>query len=165
MSHIHISYAILAKAMLTIGAVSALALQPIRFVGVVGRSMEPTYANGSFQMTLPVSAKDVAVGDVVVIHHDDGLIVKRIAMLPGDTYYQVKSGNHWIDLIEMRPRFDIKKSTNIYRKVQVPSDSVYVLGDNRTVSLDSRSFGFVKLDSLESRLMDQRPEPQENISN
>jgi hypothetical protein len=86
-------------------------------------------------------------------------------MMPGDSYYQVKSGSRWFDLIGMQPRLDLKKTKNIYRKVEVPSDSIYVLGDNRSVSLDSRSFGFVKMDAVASRLINQKPEPIADLLN
>ena len=157
MAHVHLSIGGIAKAAMSCGAIGLLCFQPIRTVRIVGRSMEPTYASGSFQLTLPVKKGDLRRGDVVVIGTKNGSIVKRITMLPGDRFYQIKSCGHWLDLIGLHPQWNNRSTKNIYRETQVPPNSIYVLGDNAALSLDSRSFGFVNLDLVESRLVSQHP--------
>ncbi|MEO7453366.1 MAG: S26 family signal peptidase, partial [Fimbriimonadales bacterium] len=72
------------------------------------------------------------IGDIVVIDTEDGFIVKRVAYLEGE---EVPA--------DERP-FDWPLEPNMV----VPKDTIYVLGDNRPESEDSRVFGPVKLDRI-----------------
>ena len=76
-------------------------------------------------------------GDIVVVDTPDGFIIKRIAYLAGDE----------IDPDD-RP-FDWPITPNMV----VPPGSVYVLGDNRSESEDSRAFGPVNLDRIVGKVM------------
>ena len=136
--------------------------QPYRPMVVVGRSMEPTYANHMVTLTQPVKASELRRGQVVVINMDYGTIVKRIAFLPGDKMNQGKVGNQWIDMVNVHPTSRSKKNVIPMRKVAVPPGEAYVLGDNQNVSLDSREFGFIREDQIERVLVDQRPPPVGN---
>ena len=157
MAHVHLSFAFVWKSLAGLGAIGLLYSQPYRPVAIVGKSMEPTYHDGAFEWTTPVKISELQHGDVVVINNDRGTIVKRIAMLPGDKFLQVKSGNSWLDMRAIKPNLKLKKSRNIFREARVPDNCVYVLGDNGQVSLDSRTFGYVTTDQIQSKLLDQRP--------
>ena len=148
---------LLIKTVLGLGTLAMVYVQPYRPIAIVGRSMEPTYHNHSFVWTVPVQAKDLKDGDVVVIDTDKGHIIKRIALMPGDKYLQVKSAFDWFDLIGYHPRVKRKSSRNQYREVKIPSNRIYVLGDNPSVSLDSRSFGCIPIERVKYKLVDQRP--------
>lgn len=71
-------------------------------------------------------------GDIVVVDTEDGFIVKRVAYLSGE---EVPANE--------RP-FDWPLEPNMV----VPEGMVYVLGDNRRESEDSRVFGPVKADRI-----------------
>ena len=78
-------------------------------------------------------------GDVVVIRSPDDdkktLYVKRIIGLPGDTIYADDKS-----LIVNGEIVDQLEGTGLL-EVSVPEGCVYVMGDNRAVSYDSRFFG------------------------
>jgi len=156
MIHLNPPFAFIAKTAVSLTALGLLYAQPYRLMRVVGQSMEPTYKSQSILWTVPVHDTDLRKGDVVVIRRSTGTIVKRIAYMPGDEIEQVWTGTRWSSLIEVHPRSDVKKSKNLYRELIVPHGMVYVLGDNRPVSMDSRSFGYVPEASIESKLVDQR---------
>jgi len=137
----------------------ALFAQPYRPMVVVGRSMEPTYANHLVTLTQPVKVSELRRGQVVVIKMDYGTIVKRIAFLAGDKMTQAKVGNQWMDMLSVHPTSRSKRDVIPMRKVVVPAGEAYVLGDNQNVSLDSRDFGFIREDQIERLLVDQRPPP------
>lgn len=77
------------------------------------------------------------------------LIIKRIIGLPGE---EVLLNNGKVSIngkVEQEP-FTIIPDTrpNYYKKIIVPPDSVFVLGDNRPASLDSRHLGIVPIKNI-----------------
>ncbi len=141
----------LAVAVLVLGA---FASRPYRLVVVSGASMYPTYRDGSIQVE-KLDRGDPHKGEVVVVNSPVGTLVKRIAYLPGDTIHQVKIGNAWTDMVELN--FSRKSVRNLEtRTYKIPSGEVYVLGDNRNQSLDSTTFGPVRISEISGTLTDQR---------
>lgn len=143
------------------GALCALAglayLQPYRPMVVVGRSMTPTYSPYAFKLTEPVHPGQLRPGAVVVIDMNSGPIVKRIAFVPGDVIIQTLVDGIWIDLIYARPATPRTLARLRWRPFVVPKDEVYVLGDNQSLSYDSKQFGCVPIGRIHRILLDQQP--------
>lgn len=106
-------------------------------VVVSGDSMEPTFADGR---KLLASSAYFLIGsikrnDVVVIRgeKENEYMIKRVYRLAGETV-------EWVFAPETHP---IGKTEFV-----VPTDNVYVLGDNRAVSEDSRKYGPVPLKKI-----------------
>ncbi len=133
--------------------------QPYRPLVFVGESMAPSYQNLEVAWTLP--AQNLHHGDVVVLRTSHGTIVKRVAMLPGDRIPQIYVGKQWSDLIDLNPARTASKHPHEFRTVTVPAGRVYVLGDNRMVSLDSRTYGLFSLDQIERVVIGPRPRPRD----
>jgi signal peptidase I len=143
-------------AFLSFGAVAyGVVLQPYRMIRITGISMEPTYHDGDFALTVqsPTSVKD---GDVVVVDTEDGPIVKRVVRVPGDRYLEANVGvAGWTEVcmpLTGKPPTRIK-----CRWRTVPPDCIYVLGDNLPCSVDSRSIGTLHLSQVRSKLLNQKP--------
>ncbi|MGV3618033.1 MAG: signal peptidase I [Fimbriimonas sp.] len=155
MINLHTSLGKMGKTMAFFSATGALLWQPYRPLVFVGESMSPTYHSGEYVVTV---ANDGVLqrGDVVVVEMPDGPIVKRVSHLAGDEMTQLKVDGEWTDMIEMvmppSGKFDGKR----YRKVRIPEGHVYVLGDNRTISLDSRVFGAVPLTKISRKVLNPR---------
>ncbi len=80
---------------------------------------------------------------------DDGALVKRVVALPGETV-AVRAGRVWIDgrpLVE--PYADTAHQD--MAPVTVPGGHLWVMGDNRNHSADSRVFGPMPADHLIGR--------------
>jgi len=129
---------------LAINAVSAR-------IRVDGSSMVPTLTNGQFVIVNRLTYKlgDPDHGDVVVFDYPrdpEQEYIKRIIGLPGDTV-EMNSGHVYINgqIIEEPYIAAAARSTGEWT---VPSDHVFVLGDNRNNSQDSRNFGSVSTDNI-----------------
>ena len=126
---------------------------------VKGASMEPTFNNGDYIMTSKITYKFRAIqrGDVIVFKspkNPDIEYIKRIVGLPGDQIV-VKNSQVFINN-NLVPETYISAATNLwdggYTKegvpTTIPSNYIFVMGDNRPRSSDSREFGPVTIDSI-----------------
>lgn len=111
-------------------------------VVVSGHSMDPTFKSG--QRLLASKAYWLVGGikdkDVVVIRGSapSEYIIKRVYKSAGETVDWVNVPNDW------------RLTQGAY---VVPNDHIYVLGDNREVSEDSRRFGAVPLDKVIGKIV------------
>jgi len=85
-------------------------------------------------------------GDVIVLRYplnQQRNYIKRIIGLPGETL-QLKNGKLYINGHLIREPYLHETPQGGYGPFTVPVDSVFVMGDNRNNSEDSRSFGPLK---------------------
>jgi len=89
-------------------------------------------------------------GDVIVLKYPlnpQRNYIKRIVALPGDTL-QVKDGKLFINGTQVREPYLNGVPQGDFGPMNVPEDSVFVMGDNRNNSEDSRSFGALKKEQI-----------------
>lgn len=122
---------------------------------VRGQSMEPTLWNNERVIVEKVSYHLFGSphrGDVVVLRlpgaHD--MLIKRVVALGGETV-AVQGGQVIVDGIPLNERWAVRQGGPDYPPTVVPEGHVFVMGDNRTHSNDSRSFGSVPLSSIVGR--------------
>ena len=121
---------------------------------VYGQSMEPNLHTAQRLIVEKVSYRlhTPERGDIVVVHVEgfDNPLIKRVIGLPGETV-EIRDNRVWIDgeLIE-EPYLDSVKQYN-YGPTRVEPLHVFVMGDNRPASNDSRYFGAVPVDKIVGR--------------
>lgn len=131
--------------------ISVVVLQFIQIARVHGASMEPTYHEGNFLIVDKMYYKnhEPNYNDVVVIDYVDGennstLIIKRIIGMGGD-HIEVKD-NQLYRNGELVVEDYIKDNVQMEDlSIDVLENTVFVLGDNRNKSLDSRVLGYFDL--------------------
>jgi signal peptidase I len=136
-------------ATLGLALATAILIQPYRPVIVKGQSMTPTLRDGQFMVSRPMNRAPV-VGDIVLIDVDGATLIKRVAMVPGDTYTEgyVRFARKWIMVKTAAQRRMVANGKMENRTQTVPDGEIYLLGDNPDVSVDSRTFGTVPIDSI-----------------
>lgn len=125
-------------------------------VNVVGDSMYPTLHDGYVMLLDEIYYKFDKLDrfDIVVIKYKDSsgkseLIIKRVIGLPGDTVSYDK-GKLYINGKYIKEKFS-HAETKDFGTVTLDDDEYFVMGDNRTVSLDSRYIGPIKTKDIRGR--------------
>ena len=127
---------------------------------VKGASMEPTFQSGDYILTSKITYKlrPIERGDVVVFkspRNPDIEYIKRIIGLPGDKIL-VSNGQVFVNDQLINENY-ISATTNLWETgylkenepIIVPQNYVFVMGDNRPRSSDSRDFGPVPIESID----------------
>jgi len=124
----------------------------IRFGYIVSGSMEPTLEQGEYYVVRLHAYRNQSLperGQIIVFEGPDGSpYVKRVVGLPGDRLYIV-GGNVWLNggwLTE--PYLKERPGLSPPITLEMPEDRVFVLGDNRNLSEDSRDYGPVPADNI-----------------
>lgn len=112
---------------------------------VEGSSMEPTLHTGERVLVYKLAYAGFGAperGDVVVFHawsqHED--FIKRVIGLPGDTV-EVKHNKVFVNDVPLDEPYLVQPTTGSEGPVRVGADEVFVMGDNRGNSSDSRHYG------------------------
>jgi signal peptidase I len=132
---------------------------------VDGMSMAPTYMPGARVFTGPVSGL-LERGDIVLV--DDGsrdYALKRVVGLPGETL-RLWRGYVFVNCRMLKepylPKYTytFPDETTELTTVSLGAEEYFVLGDNRTRSIDSRSYGPVGRNAVRARVPRSPSEPR-----
>jgi signal peptidase I len=122
---------------------------------VYGSSMEPNLHTDQRLVVEKISYRlhSPHRGDVVVIRMPDRgpeLLIKRVIGLAGETI-EVRSGVVYINGQALAEDYLVRSTSGTYGPTTIPEGHVFVMGDNRGASNDSRVFGPVPLDRVVGR--------------
>ncbi|GAB4562763.1 MAG: signal peptidase I [Anaerolineae bacterium] len=122
---------------------------------VYGQSMEPNLHTDQRLVVEKISYRlhFPQRGDIVVIRvpgHSRELLIKRVIALPGETV-EIRDGVVYIDGEPLDEPYVIYRSHETLAPRTVPPLSVFVMGDNRSASNDSRVFGPIHRDNIVGR--------------
>jgi len=122
---------------------------------VYGSSMEPNLHTDQRLVVEKVSYRlhGPRRGDVVVLRLPERgpeLLIKRIIGLPGETI-EVRDGIVYINEQPLEEPYMVRSANGYYGPTIVPEGNVFVMGDNRGASNDSRVFGPVPLERVVGR--------------
>jgi signal peptidase I len=131
---------------------------------VSGDSMLPTFEDGEQIIAEKVSikVKPLTRGELIIFRHPqqkDILLIKRVIGLPNETI-KISKGKVLINGIELSEPYLAENTVTQEEKVllngidyKIPSNAYVVMGDNRSMSADSRTWGPVSKDDLVGRVV------------
>jgi signal peptidase I len=125
-------------------------VEPIR---IESASMEPTLRDGErvLTQTLVVGQQRNLRGKLVTFHHPDSgvLTLKRVSAIDGDVV-EIRDGILYVNAVrQAEPYVDAESLDGVhFGPVHVPLGTVFLLGDNRANSDDSRNFGALPVSHL-----------------
>ena len=124
---------------------------------IKGRSMVPTFDDGQRVVVLKLFS-DIQRGDIVIFSSQDDPgkdLIKRVIALPGERI-QIRKGIVRINGKVLKEGYLEDKDYGLYDAEideEVGLGQIYVLGDNRDDSHDSRRFGSVFEESLKGKVV------------
>lgn len=107
---------------------------------IYGNSMEPILVEGDIVVT--VKSGTLRSGDIISFHYNNDILVKRVIAQAGEWVDIDEEGNVYVNgelLDEPYLTEKAKGECDIVLPYQVPEGRVFVMGDHRSASIDSRS--------------------------
>ena len=143
--------------LLVVAAIAVLvALLFLPVLRIYGTSMTPTLNEGDYVVSL--KSKKFETGDVIAFYYNNKVLVKRVIANSGDWVNLDDNGNVYVNNVLIDEPYVQEKAfgeCDIALPYQVPENRVFVMGDYRATSIDSRNtaVGCVAGDQLVGKVL------------
>ena len=123
-------------------------------VKIDGSSMEPTFQNEDIILMEKVSYRfhSPIRNDIVIVDIGDKTIIKRVVGMPGDKL-KIEDGVLYRNEEKVEEPYIQEKMVSDIQELTVPLHHVFVMGDNRNNSSDSRVYGAFDENQIQGRVM------------
>lgn len=143
--------------LITVAAVAVLvATLWLPVLQIYGSSMTPTLEDG--QIVFSVKSRDMATGDIIAFYYNNKILIKRVIATPGDWVDIAEDGTVYVNEQVLSEPYLQEKAfgdADIELPYQVPDTKLFVMGDHRATSVDSRhtTVGCVGEDQIVGRVI------------
>lgn len=143
--------------LITVAAVAMLvAMLWLPVLQIYGDSMTPTLEDGDIVLSL--KGEKFTPGDVIAFYYNNKILVKRVIASSGDWVDITEDGVVYVNGQELEEPYLTESALgecNIKLPYQVPESKVFVMGDHRSISVDSRnqSVGCISQEQIVGRLV------------
>ena len=142
-------------ALITVAAVTVLLtmlFMPV--LQIYGTSMSPLLEEGDVLLTF--RTYDFNRGDIISFYYNNKILVKRVIAFEGDFVNIKNDGSVYVNNKKLQEEYVSEKALgecDITLPYQVPSGRIFVLGDHRLTSVDSRNkaMGCVSLEQISGK--------------
>jgi len=144
-------------ALLVVAAASVLiATLFLPVLEIYGNSMSPTLENKDIVVSIKTS--ELKQGDICCLYYNNHILVKRVIGVAGDEIVMDPDGNVYVNGILLDEPYLVEKNlgeSDIEFPYTVPERTVFVLGDNRSTSVDSRNslIGCISVDEIVGKIV------------
>ena len=126
--------------LITVAAVAVLvATLWLPVLQIYGSSMTPTLQDG--EIVFSVKTEQMEQGDIVAFYYNNKILVKRVIAGPGDWVNILEDGTVLVNDEVLEEPYLAEKAfgdADIELPYQVPDGRIFVMGDHRATSVDSR---------------------------
>lgn len=143
--------------LVTVAAVAILiASLWVPVLQIYGSSMTPTLQDGELVLALKNHA--FHKGEVVAFYYNNKILIKRVIALPGEWVDIDKDGRVYVNQVLLDEPYIEEFAygdCNIELPYQVPDSRIFVMGDHRATSVDSRNtaIGCISEEQIVGRLL------------
>lgn len=143
--------------LLVVAAISVLiATLFMPVLEIYGNSMNPTLNNKD--IVVSIKTTDLERGDMCSVYYNNHILIKRVIGVAGDEIIMDEEGNVFVNGELIDEPYVKEKSIgecDVEFPYTVPERTIFVLGDNRSTSLDSRNslIGCISLDEVVGKIV------------
>ncbi|MBQ6873591.1 MAG: signal peptidase I [Clostridia bacterium] len=127
--------------LITVAAVAVLiATLWLPVLQIYGSSMTPHLADGD--IVVSTVGKQFKQGDIIAFYYNNKVLIKRVIAKSGDWVNIAENGDVYVNDVLLDEPYVSEKSIgecDVEMPYQVPEGKWFVLGDHRSVSVDSRN--------------------------
>ncbi len=107
---------------------------------IYGNSMTPTLKEGEIVVT--IKSQNYECGEVVAFYYNNKILIKRVIAGPGEWVDVKRDGTVYVDGKRKEEPYVKEKAlgdSDVDFPYQVPESRIFVMGDHRSTSIDSRN--------------------------